>query len=74
MFLLLLVFNNLKCIKLSAKCLKFLPASNNFGVGTTISLFLCMQDLYVDQLPCLKQCVQINQPKTFKYNTLITLK
>lgn len=65
---LLLVFNDLKCIKLSAFFLKSLPASKIFGVGIHIfSLFLFTCDFKTDQSPHLKQCVQINQPKKCKY-------
>lgn len=67
--LLSLIFNDLKCIKLSSMFFKYLPASNILGVGTKfLLLFLCTTwDLYFDQSPFLKQCVQINQPKTFQY-------
>lgn len=61
--------NDLKFTNLSAMLLKYWPASNILGEGIEIPpLFFCMEDLNVAQSPYLKQCVQINQPKTIKFD------
>lgn len=68
---LLIVFNDLKGIKSSTIFLKYSPASNTLGMGTSDSLScLCTLDVYVVQSPHLKQFVQINQPKTFKVDCI----